>query len=196
MDFPSIHITIRGTGCFSQSKKLRETRGKKEDWSQFYSRVWKQQAHVGPDGELIVIPAFSIHQALIGGAKKGRLKPVAAKKAVEVLHARLTTGIMIPDDAQTDLKLSEAVPQTFNCHSNGKRGAGTRVDRTFPVWMSWSAWFDVWLLDETLTKEDIDEACRWAGVANGLGRYRPENGGSNGRFIVEKSVEHKARLAA
>ena len=196
MDFPSLRITVRGTGCFSQSKKLRETRGKKEDWNQFYDRVWKQQAHVGPDGDSVVILAFSLHQALIGGAKKGRLKPVAAKKLVEVLHARLLTGIMISDDAQTDMKLSAAIPQTFSCHSTGKRGPGTRVDRTFPVWMSWSATFDVWLLDETLTKEDIAEALRWAGVANGLGRYRPENGGSNGRFVVEGIIEQSAKMAA
>ena len=65
---------------------------------------------MGPDGNSVVIPAFSLHQALIGGAKKGRLKPVAAKKSVEVLHARLSTGIMIPDDAQTDMKLSAAIP--------------------------------------------------------------------------------------
>ena len=34
--------------------------------------------------------------------------------------------------------------------------------------MSWSATFDVWLLDETLTKEDIAEALRGLAWPTGL----------------------------
>jgi hypothetical protein len=43
---------------------------------------------------------------------------------------------------------------------------------------------DIALLDPTLTVEDIEAAVRWTGMVAGIGRFRPANGGFNGRFKI------------
>jgi hypothetical protein len=41
------------------------------------------------------------------------------------------------------------------------------------------------VLDDSLTAEDIKAALEWGGLVCGLGRFRPENMGHNGRFAVK-----------
>jgi hypothetical protein len=186
MSLTAIHFTITGTAPYSQSQytELFEPRGKKESPDQYDKRCWRMKAHVDTDGESIVIPAHGLQQALVAGAQKGRLKPTAAAKSVEVLHKRISNGTMIPSDAKTNLKLSNALEITILANSDGKRGSGKRVLRRFPVWNEWTAEFDVMLLDETLTADDLIAAANWAGLVVGIGRFRAENGGHNGRWQV------------
>lgn len=185
----SLNCTIVGIGPYSQSKKLEEVKGKNEGFLEFENRIWRMKAHTAADGEAIVMPGHAIHQALVEGARKGRLQPRAAKSAREGLANRLITGIAILGDATTNMKLSKAVGVAINAHSNGKRGSGSRVTRLFPQWSpGWTASFDILVLDDSLTREDLADALKWAGLCSGLGRFRPENMGHNGRFTVAEVV--------
>lgn len=181
----SITFAIKGVAPYSQSKMLEATRGTNESWEDYESRIWKQKAHVGEDGDSIVIAGHALHQMLVIGAQKGRLRPKAAKSAREGLANRLITGLAIQGDAETDMKLSQAQCVAINAHANGKRGSGTRVVRKFPQWPNpWTATFDVLLLDESLTADDVKAALVSGGLVCGLGRFRPENMGMCGRFTV------------
>lgn len=193
MSLTAIHFKIVGTSPYSQSRQVELVESKRADEShdEFDERTWRLKAQTGPDGDSIVIPAHGMHQAIVEGAKRGRLLPSARKKQTEVLHSRLAQGIMLTDDLATDMKLSQAQKVALPCDAKGKRGAAasSRVIRRFPVWQSgWAATFDVMLLDETLTIEDLTAAVRWAGLVAGLGRFRPANGGHNGRFNIESAT--------
>jgi hypothetical protein len=181
----NISFAIQGIAPYSQSKMLSETRGKKESWDEFETRTWKDKAHTNGDGDSIVIAGHAIHQMLVVGAQKGRLQPKAAKSAREGLANRLVTGIALQGDAETSMKLSEARCVAINAHANGKRGSGTRVIRKYPEWpQGWTATFDVLVLDDSLTLDDLKSALEWGGLVCGLGRFRPENMGIYGRFTV------------
>lgn len=180
-----LHCTIEGIAPYSQSQMLTEKKGKNEGYDEFETRIWRSKAHVGPDGDAIVIPGHAVQQMLVLGAQKGRLQPKAARSAREGLANRLVTGIAIQGDATTDMRLSDAICVAINAHSTGKRGSGTRVVRKFPQWPNpWTAEFDIIVLDESLTEEDVTAALQVAGLVAGLGRFRPENMGMNGRFRV------------
>ncbi len=182
----AIHVRIRGIAPYSQSKMLDVPRGKNEGYPAFEDRTWKLKAHVAADGDSIVIAGHAVHQMMVLGAQKGRLQPKAAKSAREGLANRLVTGVMLMGDASTSMKLSKAICVPINAHANGKRGSGTRVIRKFPEWPAgWTAEFDVIVVDESLTLEDVRAAIESGGLVAGLGRFRPENMGHNGRFTVK-----------
>ena len=181
----NISFTIKGVAPYSQSKMLDATRSTNESWEDYETRTWRDKAHVAEDAESVLIAGHAIHQMLVVGAQKGRLRPKAAKSAREGLANRLITGIAIQGDAATDMKLFKAQCVPINAHANGKRGSGTRVVRKFPQWPNpWTASFDVLLLDESLTVDDVKAALVSGGMVCGLGRFRPENMGMNGRFVV------------
>jgi len=181
----SITCTIKGISPYSQSRKHDAEKLKDEGYDAYDIRTWKEHCHTNGDGESIVIPGHAIHQMLVVGARKGRLKPKAAASAREGLAGRLETGIALLDDAKTDMKLSEAVLVPINAHSNGDRKDRQRVTRRYPVWSpGWTATFTTLLLDESLRKEDLEDALKWGGLVCGLGRFRPECLGTNGRFVT------------
>jgi hypothetical protein len=60
-----------------------------------------------------------------------------------------------------------------------------RVTRRFPIIPAWRASFDVYVLDPIITQDVFREMVEIAGMFIGIGRFRPEKGGTNGRFKIE-----------
>jgi hypothetical protein len=50
----------------------------------------------------------------------------------------------------------------------------------------WSATFDVIILDPIISEDIFREMLTMAGMFIGVGRFRPEKGGTNGRFKIEE----------
>jgi hypothetical protein len=49
----------------------------------------------------------------------------------------------------------------------------------------WRATFDIYILDPIITEPVFREMVEIAGMFIGIGRFRPEKGGTNGRFKIE-----------
>jgi len=80
----------------------------------------------------------------------------------------------------------EVASITINANSDGMRGSGKRVKRTFPTIPSWSGTAEFVILDDTITPDVFERTLKTAGQIVGIGRFRPENGGLNGRFKPTK----------
>ena len=74
----------------------------------------------------------------------------------------------------------------IHANADGVRGSGKRVFRTFPVIPVWSGVLDVMISDPDLPDAVFERVVIAAGRCQGVGRFRPEKGGSNGRFTVTK----------
>ena len=77
---------------------------------------------------------------------------------------------------------------TIPAHAGGQRkgmGSNKRVPRTFPIIPQWEGDLSVLILDETITEDIFTRVMQHAGSFIGIGRFRPENGGFNGRFMVK-----------
>jgi hypothetical protein len=86
---------------------------------------------------------------------------------------------------------------TISANADGIRGSGKRVPRRFPIVNEWQATFDVYILDPIITQDVFTEMVEIAGMFIGIGRFRPEKGGTNGRFRIEKLVwQDQRKLAA
>jgi hypothetical protein len=82
----------------------------------------------------------------------------------------------------------ESAIQMERIHANadGVRGSGKRVWRNFPRVDQWSGEVQFHIIADEITPEVFEETVRYAGLAVGVGRFRPERGGYFGRFAADK----------
>ena len=86
---------------------------------------------------------------------------------------------------------------TISANADGVRGSGKRVPRKFPVIPAWKTTFQVYILDPIITREVFEEMVNTAGIFVGIGQFRPQNLGSNGRFkIAALDWQDNRQLAA
>ena len=87
------------------------------------------------------------------------------------------------------IKKTELKPEEYSewvyCHSDGKRdGKAGRVYRLFPKFDNWEVDFELNVIEPRLTQDVVVRHLVAAGLYNGMGRFRPQNGGHLGRFDV------------
>ena len=166
----------------TQSRKHNEPKLDKELDNAWDERNWKRKAHVNKDGR-VLIPGFAIKCAVVAAAKySGDQIPGKGKST---WTKKFQCGLIIPDDAITNRTEKDLQKIVINANADGIRGSGKRVERRFPQLVSWEAEISMIIGDEILTKDVLLTYFKQAGQFIGVGQYRPENGGNNGRFTVE-----------
>lgn len=188
MNLSTARITIRGTSAYSQSKKHDTDKlDKKESAHAYEERTWRERAHIRTiDGKPTrVIPAHGFMQAIQSAAKYLNRKIPGERNSTWTKHFR--AGIAILEDISLGLSPDVIRKQAISAHSTGVRGSGSRVTRYMPqIDLGWKATFDVIILDSLITDDIFREVLETAGLFVGIGQFRPENGGTNGRFEIVK----------
>jgi len=186
-------IKVTAMTPYSQSKALKEEKKRAESYEAFETRVWKDRMHVDSDGHVFVPPVSILNGMACAAAylsKGGELK----KKGNATWSQNFTCGLSISEGPT--LLNRDGVPMRGEdgdsvwvyCHADGKRSSGTRVWRCFPVFEKWTLEFVLTILDDTIPEEVFNRVVEAFGLFNGIGRYRPQNGGYLGRFVVD-SIE-------
>ena len=180
-------IQIKGLTPYSQSRAFESEKEARETHDSFDKRAWLEHLHVNTDGNVIV-PAVAITQGMTAAAsylgKGGSLK----KKGSATWAQNFQCGLAVARGASLGVKPDGARPERVYCHAKGRRGTGTRVWRTFPVFDEWACELIIHILDDTIPEEIFQRVLSAFGLFIGIGRHRPENGGYLGRFKVEKVV--------
>lgn len=185
----TVTVELESIAPYSQSKKQdmghpELARQKEEPWDAYEERVWRDKAHFTDDGK-VFIPQFAFKQAIDAASKY--LGKIAGKgNATWTKH--FVGGVVVSDSIVLNMKREDLVPVWINANADGKRGSGKRVARCFPVVPKWSGSIKCVVLADEITKEAFQQALELAGSLVGVGRFRPENGGNNGRFVV-KSIK-------
>jgi hypothetical protein len=174
---------IVGVSPLSQSRQHSEPQLQGENKDDYDARTWRLKMNVSPETGTVVIPAHGMMQAIIGAARYSSEQiPGQGKKT---WTAKFAAGISIMADIDTGID-PETIPMvTISANADGVRGSGKRVTRRFPIMHQWDAKFEVWILDPIITEPVFRKMLATAGMFIGLGRFRPEKGGTNGRFRVE-----------
>ncbi|WP_424138624.1 hypothetical protein [Roseomonas chloroacetimidivorans] len=176
--------TIQGISPYSPSRYVDPSlkkAGEKHD--EFDQRIWREKAHTDAQGR-IVIPFMSFKKALDGAA---RLTPRKIKgRGQQTYGAQFKSGVLLTEPLTLPVLASEVRGETFMCSSTGdSRGVGGRVPRTFPMIDEWGGTLTFYIVNPTIDRETFATYLREAGQFIGIGRFRPENGGVNGRFKVD-----------
>jgi hypothetical protein len=205
----SVRYQIVGITPYSQSKKILAEKEPEENYDHFEERVWKLKATVNPQG-IVCAPGISFKNALDIAAKRASDQVPGKGKATWTARFRggtspltdmfplytMANGRSYPRKGSDPIATSELAPIKIDeaafislwCDSTGKRGGGSRVLRYFPYYPQWLCEPEFMVLDDTIPTDVCDKYFESAGLIVGIGRYRPENNGTNGRWAVLNSV--------
>lgn len=176
--------TLKSASQYSQSKHypgFRDAGLKGETDDAYERRTWRQRMHVDANGH-VVIPGPQFAGALCEAAKRLMLK----RKNNVLWTKSVQAGVMVTEGITLPLKAVDVQGEEQFVPSDGKPGGGKRVPKVFPLIHSWEGQIKVFVFDDEIPKEVIERSLHAAGAIVGIGRFRPQNRGFYGRFIVER----------
>lgn len=178
-------VTITGITPYSQSRQHEDPALEGEGKEEYDIRTWRSHLNVADRNgrPTVVIPAHGIHQALASAAKYSKRQIPGQNKATWT--KKFESGIAILEDPTLNIDPLSVGMVAISANSDGIRGSGKRVTRRYPIVPDWQSTFDVHILDPIITQDVFREMAEIAGMFIGIGRFRPEKGGTNGRFKVE-----------
>jgi hypothetical protein len=187
MDYINAHVVIEGTAPYSQSKKHEEPWLEREQDDAYEKRTWrsKMTTAVVKGSPTMVIPPFALQMTLLAAAQYLKRKIEGQGNATWTDKFRSGLSVM-PPGGVLGVNPADVKPIAIFANSDGRRGGGKRVTRYLPqIPAGWKAYFDVIVLDPIIVEDIFTEVVEAAGLFRGIGQFRPENGGSNGRFIIK-----------
>jgi hypothetical protein len=173
----TVHIT--GLSPYSQSRMHDTPKLDKETADAYERRTWREKMTTDANG-FVVIPAMAFKQALPVAARKMGLQIPGRGKSTYTKF--FEADVICTENCALGIHKDAVEGITINANSDGVRGSGKRVKRTFPMIPEWATVADFLITDDTITPEVFEDVFRAAGMGVGIGRFRPENGGINGRF--------------
>jgi hypothetical protein len=118
-----------------------------------------------------------------GAAMLGRRIPGRGKSTFTKFFV---SGILCPHSIQLPDTQDTVRGEPVHCDADGKRGSGKRVWRWFPMIDKWEASVSFQVIADEIPEALFEETLKQAGMFVGIGRFRPENGGIYGRWVVDK----------
>lgn len=153
-----------------------------ENPNDYEERTWSERAHYGPDGHLYIPPTCftkSVQEAARRMGEKIRGKGNKTWKSHFEAGILVLTPLVLPVTLDNVERVGLFVP------ADGTPGGGSRVKRYFPTVREWDGSVTFTMLDPEITTDIFERTVTYAGMFVGIGVFRPEKRGYNGRFSVE-----------
>lgn len=182
MDVTIASVSLESISPYSQSRKHYEPKNSGELEEAYDKRTWRAKQLV--KNGIVHIDASAIHQSLASAAKYSKKQIPGQGKATWT--AKFQAGITLFEDINLGIDAEAVDFIDIFANADGVRGSGKRVNRRFPIVPEWKAEFVIHILDPIITKQVFTEMMEIAGMFVGIGRFRPEKGGRNGRFKLVK----------
>lgn len=172
---------LKSIAPYSQSKHHEESALDKEQPLAYDRRTWRSKMHVDAHG-IVQIPPMAIKVSLSEAAKYLGLKIPGKRGATFTKH--FEAGVIVTQPVSIGIHANDVQCEELYVPSDGIRGSGKRVTRCFPLIRSWEGSAEIYVIDETITRDVLLEHLKCAGSLIGIGRFRPRNNGFYGRFDV------------
>ena len=191
-------LSIKGLAPYSQSRQHDEPYLEGETHDAYDKRTWasKQTVDVRNGKKTVVVPAHGLHQCISAAAKYSKRQIPGQGKATWT--AKFQSGLAVLEDPALNVDPDTVSSVVISANADGIRGSGKRVPRRFPVIPGgWQFTTEIYILDPIITKDVFAEMLEIAGMFIGIGRFRPEKGGTNGRFTLSRLewVDNRALVA-
>ncbi len=178
-----VSIEVESLSPYTQSRGHQEPKLDREAADDYESRTWRSRMHVDENGN-VFIPAMQFINAIQQAAKRLSLKIPGRGQATYTKH--FVSGIMMLENLTLPIKAKDVIPEVLFVPSDGVKGSGKRVRKTFGVIPKWSGTIEVTVMDDTITPSVFEQVFKEAGMYIGIGFWRPANGGLKGRFAPKK----------
>ena len=173
---------IVGVSPIGFSKHHEEPKLDKERPADYEKRTWRSKCHTDDDGG-VFIPPMAFKNCIAECAKYLSVQIPGKGKATYTKH--FEAGVLVTDPVPLGININDVKSINVFVPSDGKRGGGKRVWKTFPVIHKWAAKVIFYILDETITQDVFRQHLVEAGKFIGVGWFRPRNNGYYGRFEVK-----------
>lgn len=171
---------LRSVSPYSQSRMHRDEKLDKESADDYEKRTWRSRLHV--ENGKVFIPPMAFKNCIAEAAEFLSVKIKGKGQSTWSKHFR--AGILVLEGLQLPDPPEKIVGEWFNMNADGKRGSGKRVPRCYPIIPAWEGVVTFHVFDDTITEDAFTYHLNEAGKFIGIGRFRPRNGGLNGRFEV------------
>jgi hypothetical protein len=179
----TVSVPIVGTSPLSfgrhhQMPKLNEN----ESPDLYERRTFREKTHYDHQTGEVFIPPMCFKKSLEEAPAFLNLGTIPEKKGA-TYNKFFLSAIMITDRVYIGCKIDEAREEVFFVNPQGKKNAGTRVQRWFATFDNWGGTLTTTILNaDILTPEIFERGLIGAGIFVGVGRFRPQNRGFYGRF--------------
>jgi hypothetical protein len=177
---------ITGVSPYSQSRRYDAEVEKleRETADAYDKRNWQHHQHCDPATKEVLIPQMALKNAMADIAAYWGHK--IAGKGNRTWGKHFKSGIVVQEPIRLGVPYDKTDQVIVYCDSAGNKGSsgGSQVPRAFPIVHEWSGQAEFLVMDETITEDIFHQYLKDAGMLIGFGRWRPQNGGCNGRFTV------------
>lgn len=179
--------TIKGVAPLSCSRQHRTEFLDGESHEDYDQRTWREKANHDVDG-IVFVPAMAFKQAMDTAAKRMDIKDPDNKRANFTKY--FVSDVICEANLSIGIHKDQMPSITINANVDGVRGSGKRVARTFPQTQTWAGTTSFIIMEEKIKPEIFERVLTTAGRSIGVGQFRPERGGLNGRFeVIEVKYE-------
>jgi hypothetical protein len=181
------HLESIAGSPYSQSARHETEMLDRESHEDYDARTWREKCTTDADGQ-VCVPAMALKQAVDSAAYKLGEKVPGRRGAT--FKNFFASGYFCNHDMQIAngkaLQKTDAAMKQIWANADGVRGSGKRVKRRFPEFHKWSGTAEFTIADDIITPDVFERHVKAAGMIVGIGRFRPEKGGTYGRFRVAK----------
>ena len=195
------------------------SKGRGEGFDTVQERTWRDKAHYlkvsipGEDledveegtidryekacaGDKVIVPAQWLKMSLINTQKASGnpIKPEGAKRANDTMKQYFVSGISFDDDIlllKSDGKTAVTRKDLVLLKNVVTVPQGGSVACYRPLYNGWMANLTYTIYDAAITHQMVEDCMRWVGIYFGIGDWRPQHGGSYGRFTVDGGKKKK-----
>ena len=173
-------VEIKGISPYSPNAFIHSSKETGEKADAFEKRTWRERIN-RDDDDNVIIPAMAFKMALDSGA--WYLRKTIPQHGTEKYTPHFRAGVSVFDDLVLPIKVKDVPQKTLMVPSNGRRGYGSRVPKIFGVIEDWGGEVTFMIYDHQIIQREVfAETLNIAGMFIGVGRWRIEKGGGNGRF--------------
>jgi len=151
-------------------------------------RVWQQKVPVDDKGHCYFNP-FAITNGLVSAATWLKRKVAGERGATYTKRFRSGVNphskLYLFDRKDKPITIDKVVRCRLFVPSDGKHGGPKRVPRIFPTLHEWVMRGDVLIFDGKISEKIFHDHLEAMGRFIGFGAMRVENGGINGRFLID-----------
>jgi len=177
-----MHIAIcqiASISPYSQSRYHDSPKLNKEQPDDYRQRTWREHLHYNESG-YVYIPPMTFKNCLSEAAKFLSVQIPGKGKATYTKH--FEAGILVLEPCLLGIHKDQVEPENLFLPSDGVRGSGKRVIKTYPLIREWETLATFYIQDDLITQDVFRYHLEQAGTFIGIGRFRPRNNGFYGRF--------------
>jgi hypothetical protein len=179
-------VTIKGIAPLSCSKPHTTPKLDGESHDEYDKRTWREKANY--DDGIVFVPAMAFKMGMDKAASRLSIPDPDNKRAS--LTKYFVSDVICERNLSIGVHKDDMPSITISANVDGVRGSGKRVPRTFPQVQEWGGETSFLVMNEKIKPEQFRQVLDVTAMSIGVGQFRAEKGGLNGRFeIVSMKIE-------